>query len=87
MMNYKVTKVDLYLFNKIVYEEVKYEKFILESSEGSYRIDKKNKILTVLKRNYSFFIDNEIIDHEINRLCKIAKESGFNYFLENQYMN
>jgi hypothetical protein len=87
IMNYKVTKEDLYIFNKIVYEEIKFEKFILESSEGSYRIDKTNKILTVLKRNYTLLIDNDVVDHEVNRTCKIAKEAGFNFFLENQYMN
>ena len=94
ILNYHVTKEDLNRFNKIVYEEITFEKFILESIEATYRIDKTNKILTVLKRNYRLFVDdsnmyiaNDAIDYEVIRLCKIAKKAGFEYILENQYLN
>lgn len=94
ILKYQVTKQDLYMFNKIVYEEIKFEKFVLESSEATYRIDKTNKVITVLQRNYRLFLDeinfcsaNDAIDFEVMRLCKIAKKAGFNYIFENKYLN
>jgi hypothetical protein len=94
ILTYQVKKEDLFIFNRIVNEEVDFDKFILESSEATYRIDKTNKTITVLRRNYRLGVDessifsyNDVVDFEVVRVCKIAKEAGFDYFLENQYMN
>jgi len=94
ILNYKVTKQDLIEFDWIYFQEIWFNSFVIETNDFIYKINKKTKELRILQRFYKTMVDDsnmyestDAIDYEVIRLCKIAKQAGFSYFLENKYMN
>ena len=52
ILNYKVTKQDLIEFDRILFQEILFNSFVIETNEFIIKVNKKTKELRILHRFY-----------------------------------
>jgi hypothetical protein len=89
--SYRVTQDDILYFKECFMGDDKPTFYLIETIDGFFTVNKRDKILKVISRRYEYdpeFTDEyDIIDSNVIIMCKIATCSGLTYQLETKYSN
>ena len=81
-------------FIEVINRDTMPDEFVLDSIEGTFKINKLKKEFRILKRNYYSkrkialgFPNDYSVDIQVCVAYKVAQASGFKVFLEPKYLN